>query len=83
MPLPPATAQTGAMTSSFAAAQPVILDDVRQADARLATRARRTPVFTVRVDGRPVALKLELMQVTGTFKFRGARNLNTRHAYRR
>ena len=62
------------MTSSFAAAQPVILDDVRQAAARLAARARRTPVFTVRVDGRPVTLKLEFMQVTGAFKFRGALN---------
>jgi hypothetical protein len=62
------------MTSSFAAAQPVIIDDVRQAAARLASRARRTPVFTVRVDGRPVTLKLEFMQVTGAFKFRGAFN---------
>ena len=72
LPLPPGTAQTEVMTSSFAAAQPVIIDDVRQADARLASRARRTPVFTVRVDGRPVTLKLEFMQVTGAFKFRGA-----------
>ena len=62
------------MTSSFAAAQPVIIDDVRQAAARLASRARRTPVFTVRIDGRPVTLKLEFMQVTGAFKFRGALN---------
>jgi hypothetical protein len=40
------------MTSWFAAAQPVISDDVRQAAARLASRARRTPVFAVRIDGR-------------------------------
>jgi hypothetical protein len=74
LPLPPGTAQTEVMTSSFAAAQPVIIDDVRPADARLASRARRTPVFTVRVDGRPVTLKLEFMQATGAFKFRGALN---------
>jgi threonine dehydratase len=60
--------------ASFAAARPVLIDDVRQAAARLASRARRTPVFTVRIDGRPVTLKLEFMQVTGTFKFRGAFN---------
>jgi len=60
--------------TSFAAARPVLLDEVRQAAARLASRARRTPVFTARIDGRPVTLKLEFMQVTGAFKFRGAFN---------
>jgi threonine dehydratase len=35
---------------------------------------RRTPVLRATVDGRPVALKLEHLQVTGVFKIRGALN---------
>jgi len=54
------------------------LDDVRAAAARIAPFAVRTPV--VRCEplseraGRPVHLKLESMQRTGSFKFRGATN---------
>jgi threonine dehydratase len=33
-----------------------------------------TPVFATEVNGRPVTLKLENLQVTGSFKFRGALN---------
>jgi len=48
--------------------------DVEQAAARIRPYARRTPVLRAEVDGRPVVLKLEHLQVTGSFKFRGALN---------
>jgi threonine dehydratase len=55
-------------------------DDIRAAHARIAAHVRRTPV--IRVDagdlgvtlGNPVALKLEFLQHTGSFKPRGAFN---------
>jgi len=50
------------------------LDDVRQAAERIAPRIRRTPVLQTVVDGRRVTLKLEHVQLTGTFKVRGALN---------
>lgn len=58
----------------------ITLDDIRAAEARIAGSVRRTPV--VEADnlkaGLPgngrVALKLELLQVTGSFKARGATN---------
>ena len=52
----------------------VSTDDVRAAADRIAGHARRTPVLTAAVDGRQVTLKLEHLQVTGSFKFRGALN---------
>lgn len=56
------------------------LDDIRAARARLGERVRETPVWQWRGDaieraageGMQVFLKLELFQVTGTFKARGA-----------
>jgi threonine dehydratase len=57
--------------------EPVTRDDVRQAAARIAGHARRTPVLTTTIGGRPVSLKLEYMQVSGSFKFRGALNAVT------
>jgi threonine dehydratase len=53
------------------------LGDLRQAAARIEGHARRTPVLAARIDGRPVTLKLEYTQVTGSFKFRGALNAIT------
>src|SRR6186997_1039900 len=58
----------------------VLQDDIRAAHARIRPHVRRTPV--VRVDagdfgaalGAPLALKLEFLQHTGTFKPRGAFN---------
>jgi threonine dehydratase len=50
---------------------------VRQAAARIAGHARRTPTLSTTIDGRPVTLKLEFMQVSGSFKFRGALNAVT------
>jgi len=44
------------------------------AAVRIAPYARRTPLLRVEVDGRPLVLKLELLQRTGSFKFRGALN---------
>ena len=46
----------------------------RAAAARIAPYVRRTPVLRARADGRPVAFKLEHLQVTGVFKIRGALN---------
>jgi threonine dehydratase len=40
--------------------------------ARIAPAIRRTPVIDVEVSGRPVCLKLECLQHTGSFKPRGA-----------
>jgi threonine dehydratase len=48
--------------------------DYRAAAARIAPYVRRTPVLRATVDGRPVSLKLEHLQVTGVFKIRGALN---------
>jgi threonine dehydratase len=48
--------------------------DFRAAAARIAPYVRRTPVLRATVDGRPVTLKLEHLQVTGVFKIRGALN---------
>jgi threonine dehydratase len=48
--------------------------EVEAAAARLAGRVRRTPVIEVDAAGRPVLLKLELLQHTGSFKARGALN---------
>jgi len=46
----------------------------RAAAARIAPYVRRTPVLHARVDDRPVAFKLEHLQVCGVFKIRGALN---------
>lgn len=48
--------------------------DVRRAAERIAPYVRRTPVLAVEVGGRPVTLKLEQVQITGSFKLRGAVN---------
>jgi threonine dehydratase len=52
----------------------VTSDDVREAAARIGPYVRTTPVFATQVAGRLVTLKLENLQVTGSFKFRGALN---------
>lgn len=48
--------------------------DVAEAANRIAPYIRRTPVFEAVVDGRPVTFKLEQLQLTGSFKLRGALN---------
>jgi threonine dehydratase len=50
------------------------LQEFGAAAARIAPYIRRTPVLRASVDGRPVSLKLEHLQVTGVFKIRGALN---------
>lgn len=51
------------------------LTDVHEAARRLDGLVRHTPVITIALDdGRPVTLKLEQLQVTGSFKARGATN---------
>ena len=48
--------------------------DVAAAAERIAPHVRRTPVLRVELAGRRVWLKLEQLQVTGSFKARGAVN---------
>jgi threonine dehydratase len=48
--------------------------DVATAAARVAPHIRRTPILRADVDGRPVVLKLEHLQRSGSFKIRGALN---------
>jgi threonine dehydratase len=48
--------------------------DVGRAAERIAGYSRRTPVLRAHVDGLPVVLKLENLQLTGAFKLRGALN---------
>jgi threonine dehydratase len=45
-----------------------------EAAKRISPYTRRTPVLRVGIDGRPVVLKLEQLQLTGSFKVRGALN---------
>lgn len=47
---------------------------IAEAAARIAPYVRRTPVLRVQIAGQDVALKLEQMQHTGSFKARGAFN---------
>lgn len=61
------------MSTTTAAAVPTAAD-VRAAAERIAPYARRTPVIRAEVDGRPLTLKLEQLQRTGSFKLRGALN---------
>ena len=65
-------------TRSGDSAPDVTITDVREARRRIAAIARRTPVvhsaeLSERA-GSPVHLKLECLQVTGSFKVRGAAN---------
>jgi threonine dehydratase len=46
--------------------------DIDDAAARIAPYLRVTPTLGIDLDGRPVELKLECLQVSGTFKARGA-----------
>jgi threonine dehydratase len=48
--------------------------DVAMAATRIAPHVRRTPVLRAEVDGRPLVLKLEHLQRSGSFKLRGALN---------
>src|SRR5690606_25411115 len=58
----------------------ITVDDVQAAAARIAGEVRRTPVMEATnlkselVSDASVVLKLELLQVTGSFKARGATN---------
>ncbi len=59
--------------------EPVIASEIADAYDRVGTHVRRTPVLDVDADtfdlGFPLILKLELLQVTGSFKARGALSL--------
>ncbi|MCC8245819.1 serine/threonine dehydratase [Saccharothrix luteola] len=48
--------------------------DVAAAADRIRPHVRRTPLWRTEVDGRPIVLKLEHLQLTGSFKLRGALN---------
>jgi threonine dehydratase len=55
------------------------VDDYRAAAERIGSYVRRTPVLRVLADGRPVTFKLEFLQVSGSFKIRGALNALLAH----
>lgn len=48
--------------------------DVQAAADRIGSHVRHTPLLRADVDGKPVVLKLEQLQRTGSFKLRGALN---------
>ncbi|NUT53251.1 MAG: pyridoxal-phosphate dependent enzyme, partial [Saccharothrix sp.] len=48
--------------------------DVLAAADRIRPHVRRTPLWRTEVDGRPIVFKLEHLQLTGSFKLRGALN---------
>lgn len=57
------------MTATFS------LDDFKAAQSRLSPFIRKTPTLNILLsDGRPVSLKLENLQLSGSFKIRGALN---------
>jgi threonine dehydratase len=62
--------QGGGMTTSMLPTRA----DVTAAARRIRPYARRTPLMDVAPDGRPVVFKLEHLQLTGSFKIRGALN---------
>jgi threonine dehydratase len=62
--------------------RPVTFGDIREAADRIGPYVRVTPAFSVEVGGRPVTLKLENLQVTGSFKVRGALNAVIAHGAR-
>lgn len=51
-----------------------MLSDVAAAAERIRPYARHTPIMRVEVDGRLAVFKLEQLQLTGSFKLRGALN---------
>ena len=69
---------------TLAASATVTSDDIRSAHARIRGHIRRTPIFETAspiAGAPPLSLKLECLQVTGSFKARGAfHNLLTRPA---
>jgi threonine dehydratase len=50
------------------------VDPYRDAANRLSPHIRRTPLLRVSANARPLAFKLEFLQLTGSFKIRGALN---------
>ena len=53
---------------------PISLDDIRAARARIARSVIRTPLVRLNVDSTEIYLKLENLQPIGSFKLRGAGN---------
>ena len=49
-------------------------DEIAAAAARIAGRVRVTPCLDLTLEGHALTLKLECLQVSGTFKARGAFN---------
>ncbi|MCP2169979.1 serine/threonine dehydratase [Goodfellowiella coeruleoviolacea] len=64
------------MTSTSTTSTTSALDPtwVAEAERRIRPHIRRTPLLRAEVAGRPVVLKLEHLQRTGSFKLRGALN---------
>jgi threonine dehydratase len=62
------------VTDLQAPVRPPTPDDVTAAAARLRPYVRHTPLLRITLDGRPLLLKLEQLQLSGAFKLRGAMN---------
>lgn len=73
-PLPASPDKTVARHGQTGLAAPIGRESIQAAWNRIAPHIRRTPVIDIDVDGRPVNLKLEFLQRSGSFKARGAFN---------
>lgn len=62
------------LVASVTTINPVSLDDIRAARARIADFVVRTPLLRLNVDDTDIYLKLENLQPIGSFKLRGAGN---------
>jgi len=75
VPTTPVAADDHGLVTNLAAAAPVpTSEDVQAAASRLKPYVRRTPLLTITIDGRALVLKLEQLQLSGSFKLRGAMN---------
>ncbi len=61
-------------TADLLPAETPTTEDVLAAASRLRPYVRRTPLLRITIDGRPLVLKLEQLQLSGSFKLRGALN---------
>jgi threonine dehydratase len=62
------------VTDLQAPVRPPTPDDVTAAASRLKPYVRHTPLLRITLEGRPLLLKLEQLQLSGAFKLRGAMN---------
>jgi threonine dehydratase len=70
----PGSDDHGIVTDLQAPVRPPTPEDVAAAASRLKPYVRHTPLLRITLDGRPLLLKLEQLQLSGAFKLRGAMN---------